>query len=296
MNFDVAGNTVYAYTAGKSILPSQPTVVFLHGAQHDHSVWGLQSRYLANHGMNVLALDLPGHHRSGGTPIKTIGALADWVVAVLDAAGVKSAALVGHSMGSLIALDAAARHPTRVTRIALVGTAYPMKVSDALLEAAAQREPEAIALVNEWSHSTLAAKPSAPGPGFWTWGGNQRLMERVAKRNPGEKVFLTDFEACNSYDQGWDAAARVKCPVLAVLGQRDLMTPPRAAKALLDALRAGDASASCGTEGASGVGGVGGTGNPGGVPVTVKTVNAGHAIMTEQPDALLDALIQFMRH
>ncbi|WP_087724727.1 alpha/beta fold hydrolase [Pandoraea sp. PE-S2T-3] len=272
MNFNVAGNTVYAYTAGKPIQPSQPTVVFLHGAQHDHSVWGLQSRYLANHGMNVLALDLPGHHRSSGAPLTSIGALADWVAAVLDAAGVDTAAWVGHSMGSLIALDAAARHPARVSKIALVGTAYPMKVSDALLDAAGQREPEAIALVNEWSHSTMAAKPSAPGPGFWTWGGNQRLMERVAKRNPGEKVFLTDFEACNGYDRGWEAAAQVKCPVLAVLGQRDQMTPPRAAKALLDALREG------------------------GAPVTVQTVNAGHAIMTEQPDALLDALVQFMRH
>ncbi len=271
MNFDIAGHHFYAYTAGKSIDPGQPTVVFLHGAQHDHSVWGLQSRYLAHHGMNVLALDLPGHHRSTGAPLKTIGEMADGVVAVLDAAGVGHAAWVGHSMGSLIALDAAARHPERVSRIALVGTAYPMKVSDVLLEAAAEREPEAIALVNAWSHSTLAAKPSAPGPGFWTWGGNQRLMERVSQRNPA-KVFLTDFEACNRYDQGMEAAARVKCPVLAVLGQRDQMTPPRAAQALLDALREA------------------------GAPVTMEVVDAGHAIMTEQPDALLDALVRFMRH
>lgn len=271
MKFDIAGHTVYAYTAGKSIDLGQPTVVFLHGAQHDHSVWGLQSRYLAHHGMNVLALDLPGHHRSTGAPLKTIGDMADRVVAVLDAAGVGNAAWVGHSMGSLIALDAAARHPARVSRIALVGTAYPMKVSDVLLEAAAEREPEAIALVNAWSHSTLAAKPSAPGPGFWTWGGNQRLMERVSQRNPA-KVFLTDFEACHRYDQGADAAARVKCPVLAVLGQRDQMTPPRAAQTLLDALRAA------------------------GAPVMVEVVDSGHAIMTEQPDALLDALVKFMRH
>ncbi|WP_353189641.1 alpha/beta hydrolase [Pandoraea pnomenusa] len=271
MNFDIDGNNVYAYTAGKAIHPAQPTVVFLHGAQHDHSVWGLQSRYLANHGINVLALDLPGHHRSTGAPLKTIGEMADCVVAVLDAAGVRDAAWVGHSMGSLIALDAAARHPERVTRIALVGTAYPMKVSDVLLEAAAEREPEAIALVNAWSHSTLAAKPSAPCPGFWTWGGNQRLMERVAQRNPA-KVFLTDFEACNRYDQGDEAATRVTCPVLAVLGRRDQMTPPRAAQGLLDTLRTA------------------------GAPVTVTVVDAGHAIMTEQPDALLDALKQFMRH
>ncbi|MCI3206863.1 MULTISPECIES: alpha/beta hydrolase [Pandoraea] len=270
MNFEIAGNNLYAYTAGKAMNPAQPTVVFLHGAQHDHSVWGLQSRYLAHHGMNVLALDLPGHHRSTGAPLETIGEMADRVVDVLNAAGIERAVWVGHSMGSLIALDAAARHPERVSRIALVGTAYPMKVSDTLLTAAAEREPEAIALVNAWSHSTLAAKPSAPGPGFWTWGGNQRLMERVAQRNPA-KVFLTDFIACNSYDLGTEGIANIQCPVLAVLGQRDQMTPPRAAQALLDALRNA------------------------GAPVTVEIVNAGHAIMTEQPDALLDALKRFVR-
>ncbi|AKM29131.1 alpha/beta hydrolase [Pandoraea faecigallinarum] len=270
MNFDIAGNNVYAYTAGKAIHPAQPTVVFLHGAQHDHSVWGLQSRYLAHHGMNVLALDLPGHHRSTGAPLKTIAGMADLAVEVLNAAGIESATWVGHSMGSLIALDAATRHAERVSRIALVGTAYPMKVSETLLEAAAERESDAISLVNAWSHSTLAAKPSAPGPGFWTWGGNQRLMERIAQRNPA-KVFLTDFDACNSYDRGANVAAGITCPVLAVLGKRDQMTPPRAAQALLDALRAA------------------------GVPVTVETVDAGHAIMTEQPDALLDALKRFVR-
>lgn len=270
MQFTIAREQAYAYTAGKSIDVARPSVVFLHGAQHDHSVWGLQSRYLAHHGFNVLAVDLPGHHRSTGTPLATIAALADWVVALLNAAGIAQAALVGHSMGSLIALDAAARHPQRVSRLALVGTAYPMKVSDALIDAAAEREPDAIAMVNAWSHSTLAAKPSAPGPGFWTWGGNLRLMERVARRNPA-KVFLTDFLACNGYDQGLQAAASIRVPVLAVLGRRDQMTPPRASKALLAALREA------------------------GAPVTECMVDSGHAIMSEQPDALLDALVPFLR-
>lgn len=272
MKLEIAGESAYVYTGGKAVDPAQPTVVFLHGAQHDHSVWGLQSRYLAHHGFNVLAVDLPGHHRSTGKPLTTIGALADWTVAILDAVGVQRAALVGHSMGSLIALETAGRYGDRVSHIALVGTAYPMKVSDALLDAAATQEPQAIAMVNTWSHSTLAAKPSAPGPGFWTWGGNQRLMERVALRNPESKVFLTDFEACNGYTDGMVAAAKVRCPVLAVLGRRDQMTPPRAAQALLSALREA------------------------GAPLTEQRVEAGHAIMTEQPDALLDALAAFMRH
>ena len=60
---------LYAYTGGRPFDPAKPTVVFVHGAQHDHSVWILQSRYLAHHGYGVLALDLPGHMRSEGPPL-----------------------------------------------------------------------------------------------------------------------------------------------------------------------------------------------------------------------------------
>ena len=110
-------------------------MVFIHGVLNDHSVWILQSRYLAHHGWNVLAVDLPGHCKSEGEAPATVEAAADFIAALLDAAGVQKAALVGHSFGSLIALEAAARLKDRVSHLALVGTAYPMKVSPALIEA-----------------------------------------------------------------------------------------------------------------------------------------------------------------
>src|ERR1700742_540856 len=163
MIFDVHGTPAYAYTGGKPFDPQLPTAVFIHGAEHDHSVWGLQTRYFAHHGFGVLAVDLPGHHRSGGPALTSIGAMAQWLAAVLDAAGVTPACVIGHSMGSLVALEFAARYPERATHLALLATAAPMTVSDTLLDAALNREPEAIAMVNQWSHSTLAAKPSSPG-------------------------------------------------------------------------------------------------------------------------------------
>ncbi len=113
--------------------------MFIHGAQNDHSVWVLQTRYFAHHGFGVLAVDLPGHGRSKGAPLTSVEAMADWLLALLDAAGVKQATLIGHSMGSLIALETAFRAPQRVARLALVGTAYPMKVSDTLLDASRER-------------------------------------------------------------------------------------------------------------------------------------------------------------
>src|SRR5262245_31659415 len=126
MDLKVDGQRVYAYTANHALDPALPTVVFIHGAANDHSVWALQSRYFAYHGHNALALDLPGHGKSAGKPRATVPEVADWIVKVLDAAGAGKAALVGHSMGSLVAIETAARHPGRVTQLALVGTAVPM--------------------------------------------------------------------------------------------------------------------------------------------------------------------------
>jgi pimeloyl-ACP methyl ester carboxylesterase len=264
MMIDVNGAPAYYYTSGKAFDAAQPTIVFLHGAQNDHSVWALQSRYFAWHGHNVLAVDLPGHGRSGGAALATVEAMADWLLALLDAAGAREALLVGHSMGSLIALEAAHREPERVTGLALLGTTWPMKVSDALLAASKDELQTAIDMVNIWSHSGPLPRPSCPAPGFSVTGLSRRLMQRMAERNPAQ-LFHTDFSACNAYANGGEAAAGVRCPVLFVLGSRDVMTPPRSAQALTTALKHGK----------------------------IVTVDAGHAMMAEQPDAVLDALIAF---
>jgi pimeloyl-ACP methyl ester carboxylesterase len=268
MMLEVDGAPAYAYTGGHAFETGRPVAVFIHGAQHDHSVWALQTRYFAHHGLSVLAVDLPGHGRSAGPARRSIAALADWLVALLDTAHVSEAMLVGHSMGSLIALDTAARHPLRVTRLSLLATAFPMAVSDALLDAARDRESDAIDMVNQWSHSSIAAKPSSPSPGFWLHGANQRLMERMAVR--GEpNLFHTDFSACNAYAQGLERAAALRCPVQAIAGSRDAMTPPRASRALIDAMKQA------------------------GVSVETVMLDAGHALMSEQPDATLAALFSF---
>jgi pimeloyl-ACP methyl ester carboxylesterase len=256
-----ASANAYAYTGGKPFDPQLPTIAFVHGALHDHSVWTLAARWFAHHGFGVLALDLPGHGRSAGPALTSVEAMAAWLLAVLDAAGVEAAALVGHSMGSLVALEAAAKAPARVRRLVLVGTAAPMTVSPALLERAANDAQAAIADVNAWTHSTHAAKPSHPGPGAWLHGGNVALMRRMQAADPSTNLFLTDFRACNAYAGALDAAGRVTCPATIVVGRKDQMTAPKSATALAAALR-----------------------------TTPVVLDAGHALMTEAPDALLAAL------
>jgi pimeloyl-ACP methyl ester carboxylesterase len=233
MNFQVNGHSTYCYTGGKTFDPAKPAVIFIHGVLNDHSVWILQSRYLANHGWNVLAVDLPGHCRSAGDPPTTVEDAADFVVALLDAAGLKQAVLVGHSFGSLIALEAAARAPERVSQLVLVGTAFPMKVSAALLEASLKEPMKALEMVNVFSRSTLAPPPSALGPGTWVYGASMALGRRVMASNPRINLFHTGFKACDSYTHGEAAMAQVQCPVLFVLGNVDQMTPPKAAQGLI---------------------------------------------------------------
>src|SRR5437763_13040189 len=123
MQLPVNGVETFVATGGREFEVSPPTVVLLHGAGFDHSAWALHSRWFAHHGYGVLAPDLPGHGRSAGAPLATIAEMADWTASLLDAAGAEKARLVGHSMGSLIALETAARHPARVTALSLIGTA-----------------------------------------------------------------------------------------------------------------------------------------------------------------------------
>ena len=262
MQFTVAGHPTYAYTGTRKLVPAQPTVVFVHGAANDHSVWALQSRYFAWHGRNVLAVDLPAHGRSAGEPLGSVDAIADWLAALLDAAGVDRAALVGHSLGSLAALAAAARHADRVGAIALLGPAVPMTVSDALLAAARAGDHLAYELINGWSFSAGKQLGGNPVPGIWMTGNALRLTERTP---PG--VLHADLAACNDYAGGLDAAAAVRCPALLILGARDLMAPPRNTDALVAAL-------------------------PDKKVVTLP--GCGHALMAEQPDAVLDALRGFL--
>jgi pimeloyl-ACP methyl ester carboxylesterase len=259
VNLTVDGKAVFAYTANHPLDRAKRTVVFIHGAGLDHSWFGLQSRYFGYHGWNVLALDLPGHGRSAGPAVDAVPALADWLVRALDAAQVRTASLVGHSLGTLVTVDCATRHAERVERIALIATGYPMTVSDAFLEAAKRNEYTAYDMHTIWGHAPQVPLGGNPNPGMWMYGDTQARLERLA---PG--VLYAGLKASNDYR----FSGRVKCPALFILGKRDMMTPPRAAKSLQEQI-------------------------PGARTVLIDY--SGHSLMAEAPDAVLDALIDFLK-
>jgi pimeloyl-ACP methyl ester carboxylesterase len=267
MELIVKGHTTYCYTGGKLFDAAKPTVIFIHGVLNDHSVWILQTRYLANHGWNVLAVDLPGHCRSAGAPPATVEDAADFVIALMDAVGLKQAALVGHSFGSLIALETAARAGDRISQLVLVGIAFPMKVAPALLESSLNEPMKALTMVNVFSRATLAPPPSAMGPGTWVYGASMALGRRVLASNTKINLFHTGFKACDSYTHGEEAIEKVQCPTLFVLGKVDQMTPPKAAQGLIHKARFGK----------------------------VVYLPGGHHQMQETPDEMLAALTHFLK-
>lgn len=263
MQFALDSRNAFAYTAAHELDRAKPTVVFVHGAGLDHSSFGLQSRYFGYHGRNALALDLPGHGRSEGPPLPSIEAMSGWVLKVLDALKIEKASVVGHSMGSLVAVESAARRPERIERIALLGTAFPMKVSEAFLDAARRNEQAAFDMGTIWGHAAQVPLGANPNPGMWMYGDTLARLSRLA---PG--VLYNDLKACNDYSAGLESAAKVACPALFVLGRRDVMTPPKGAHALSQAIK-GSRSVILG--------------------------GSGHTLMAEAPDATLDALIEFFK-
>ncbi|MFO7654300.1 MAG: alpha/beta hydrolase [Candidatus Krumholzibacteriia bacterium] len=261
MLLEVNGHAVYATSGGRRPGRARETVLFVHGSGQDHSIWALPARRFASHDRNVLAVDLPGHGRSGGAPLQSIEAIADWLVAVLDAAGRERAAIAGHSLGSLAALAAAARHPGRVRAIALVGTAWPMAVSPALLAAARENLPSAIDMLTRWGFHNAGAgqTPASINP---LQEAGRRLLERA---RPG--VIHTDLKACNDYAAGLEHAAAVNCPALLILGEHDRLTPPRAARQLAAALPNAE---------------------------TIILEGAGHAMLAERPALVLEHLTRVL--
>ncbi len=258
MNLQVNGRQVFVATGGRAFDANLPASVLIHGAGFDHTAWALHSRWFAHHGFSVLAPDLPGHGRSEGPALSSIAGMADWTAALLNAAGASKAHLIGHSMGSLIALETAARHPEKISALSLIGTAATMTVGPDLLTAAEANDQTAIDMVSIWGLGFSAELGGSLAPGLWMHGGAQRTLQHCA---PG--VLYSDLAACNAYADALTSAAKVSVPTTVILGERDMMTPAKAGKALAAAIPNAR---------------------------TVVLAGAGHMLMTERPDELLAAL------
>ena len=258
MYTEVNGNKTFYSTGSGKHSRGATGVVFIHGAGMDHTIWVMPARHFARHGFNVVAPDLPGHGRSGGEALASVDAMADWICSVLHTLGMAQAIIVGHSMGALIALNLAARHPQTASRLALLGTSTPMPVADPLLNAARDNDHAAIDMANTWSHSRFGHIGGNEVPGMWMTVGGERLLERAA-----DDVFFADLNACNEFVNGAELALEVQCPSLVILGLQDMMTAPVSSRQVAEAIPNSR---------------------------TVELERCGHSMLSEKPDAVLNAL------
>lgn len=225
------GGTVNAALGGRADLSGDdPVVVLVHGAAMNRTVWQMQTRFLAHHGYRVVALDLPGHGETVGDPLPSVEANAEWLVETVAGLDVGPVHLGGHSLGSFIALHAAADHPELLRSLLLFGTAAGMPVHPKLLEAAEANDPLAGQLMSGWAFSNGSKIGAHPNPGSSMVGGTQALIERA-----DPNVLANDLRASSGYAGALDAAARVTTPTTLILGSEDKMTPVRAAQELIDA-------------------------------------------------------------
>lgn len=268
MDLTLDGNAVHFHH--RAAQPGKPTLLLIHGGGLDHAAWlpPLERLAACGSGLGFMAPDLPAHGRSGGAPLADIESMATWVLRLLDAMQVDTVTLVGHSMGSLVALECAGRDgigvaagkPARIARIALLGTAFPMQVSAALLEACANDEPGAQAMVNGWSHAVpRPGEEEISAPLAAVMAHNLAIMQGQRRG-----VLHADLLACSRYTAGLQRAAQLRCPALLLLGEKDRMTPPRGAQELAKAIRGAQ---------------------------VVTLAGTGHNMMAEQADTVADALL-----
>jgi pimeloyl-ACP methyl ester carboxylesterase len=259
----VDGRDAHASTGGVTPTGDGPVVVLIHGAGMDGTVWQLQTRYLAHRGVRAVAVDLPDHGRSDGETLATVEEMADWLASFITAAGLGAAHIVGHSMGSFIALELASRHAALTQSITLCGTSTAMPVHPQLLADATDNLPAAAALMAAWGHAKPAHVGLNPTPGLWMLGGAQALVENS---RPG--VLASDFRACMSYSNALAAAGKVSCPATVVIGLGDKMTPPKGGRALAAALPSA---------------------------TVIELAGIGHSMMTESPRAIRAAILASIR-
>ena len=219
--------TISGATGGRPLGDEGPLIMLVHGAAMDRTVWSLQTRWLAHHGCPTVAIDLPGHGASTEDERSSIEEYGEWLAALVDATA-RPVHVVGHSMGTFIALECALR--TSVASLTLVGTAAGMPVHPSLLEAAQANDPLAAQLMSGWAFAHQTRSGPHPSPGGSMVGATQAMLGQA---RPG--VLGNDLAMCAVYEGAVDAAGAISSPLTLLLGAADRMTPVRAAQPVIDA-------------------------------------------------------------
>ncbi len=267
MKVEFNKQSIFVSSGGVQWQEGLPTFVMLHGAGLNRTVWVLLGRYFARHGYNMVIPDLPGHGASDGTPLNTIEDNGIWVNSFVDhlsqshPLATNDLIYCGHSMGSLVMLEAAANRVDRISKLMLLGSSAPMVVGEPLLDAARNNDHAAIDMINMFGHGFGSRIGNNPVSGISAYNTMEALLE-----HSDEGVLFADLNACNEYKNGQAAAEKLSGNVSSAVisGDSDRMTPAKFGAKLCDALNG----------------------------KFMLLEDCGHMMMSEQPEATLQAMKQ----
>ncbi len=231
MKIKINNDNINIRTGGYQINNDRPYFLLLHGAGMDASVWQMQTRYLANRGVNILAIDLPGHGLSEGKSLSSISDMSEWTIQLINKLDIDSISIAGHSMGSLVAIDVCKNISKKINNIILLGTASLMPVHPDLIDAAENNLTLAANLITDWSFGTKQHLGNHPLPGYWMLDSSIQLIAQSKKR-----VLAQDLIACNQYKEALTVANNINKKVTIISGREDKMTPVKKAKELHDVI------------------------------------------------------------
>jgi len=245
-----AGLHFFAQEAGNT---ARPPVILIHGAGGTHLYWPPQVRRLQ--GQRIYALDLPGHGRSEGVGRQRVEDYSQAVVDFMRASRLRAAVLIGHSLGSAIALALAKEHPRRVLGLGLLGAGARLRVAPAILDAAGNPTTHraAVDLITQRSYSVRASTRL-----------KELASERMAETRP--TVLHGDLLACDGFNVVGQLG-EFTAPTLILAAADDQMTPLKLSEELREEIH--DARLEI-------------------IP------EAGHMLMLEQPARVADALGRFL--
>lgn len=209
-----------------------PTLLLLHGAGMNATVWQMQTRYLSNKGINTLSIDLPGHGASSGKGLDSIKKMGSWIIQLMDELNINSSIIAGHSMGSLIAIETAKQGKNKIKGLVLLGSSSSMPVHPDLIKAAKNDLPIAAEMITDWSFSKKNHIGGHPLPGYWMIDSSlQLIMESTTG------ILAKDLIACNEYKNILEIGKKLKQKVFFISGREDKMTPAIKAKELSSSIQ-----------------------------------------------------------
>ncbi len=219
---EVDGRTIHYLTGVSGLVPQRRTIIFVHGAGGNATVWQGQRRGL-DRGINTICLDLPGHGQSPGRGCRTIAEYSHWLVRFIQSLHVSGVVVAGHSMGGAVALETAIGYPDELECLVLVGSGARLRVSSEIFLGLETDFKAAAAQLVRWCYGPKSSDK------LLKWGLEQLLQEQP-------EVMLGDFRGCDAFDR-LGQIGNIKQPALVVCGSEDIMTPPKYSKYLADHLQ-----------------------------------------------------------